>query len=155
MVIVFHALTVSVKGFDCIFFFQRTSQPQHTSVKSLPEIRNRLLPTALYVLSSISRTLHNFSTGFCSIYRGILELKSNDSSLLKNGSFPNKTCCFLTALFVKTKIYFCRCNFGNKQINKNSQYRFFVQTVFNRQNPKYSRKCFQFWKWNPKSMGTN
>ena len=42
------------------------------------------------------------------------------SILRKNGSFSNKTCCTLTALFVETKIYFCRCNFGNKQTNKNS-----------------------------------
>ena len=50
--------------------------------------------------------------------RGILELKNGTSILLKNGLFSNKTCCALTALFVKTKTYFFRCNFGNKQINK-------------------------------------
>ena len=76
--------------------------------------------TEVYVLSSISKTLHNFSTRFFPMYRGILELKNDTSILRKNGSFSNKTCCGLTALFLKTKIYFCRCNFVNKQINKNS-----------------------------------
>ena len=69
-------------------------------------------------LSSISRTLHNFSLRFFSMYRGILELENDTSILDKNNSFANKTCCALTALFIKTKIYFCRCNSGNKQINK-------------------------------------
>ena len=72
-------------------------------------------PTGLYVLSSISRTLHNFSIGFFSMYRGILELKNDTRILRKNESFPNKTCCVLT---VKTSIYFCRYNFANKQIKK-------------------------------------
>ena len=49
----------------------------------------------------------------------MLELKKKGSSFLrKNGSFANKTCCGLTALFIKTKIYFYRCNLANKQINK-------------------------------------
>ena len=74
----------------------------------------------VYVLSSISRTLHNFSTGFFAMHRGILELKNDTSISLKNGSFANTVFCSLTALFVKTKIYFCRCKFGNKQINQNS-----------------------------------
>ena len=39
-------------------------------------------PTGLYVLSSISKILHNFSTGFFSMYRGILELK-NDNRILR------------------------------------------------------------------------
>ena len=52
--------------------------------------------------------------------RGILEPKKDTSILRKNDPFANKTCCALTALFVKRKIYFCRCNLGNKQINKNS-----------------------------------
>ena len=111
-------------------------------------------PTGVYVLSSISRTLHNFSTGFFSMYREISELKNDPSILCKSGPFANKTCCSLTALFVKTKIYFCLCNFANKHIKKNSQYRFFVQTIVNRQNLKYSGKCLQFCKWNPKSTGT-
>ena len=38
----------------------------------------------------------------------------------KSGSFTNKTCCGLTSLFVKSKTYFCCCDFANKQINKNS-----------------------------------
>ena len=63
--------------------------------------------------------LHNFSAGFFPMYRGLLELKNDASNLRKNGSFSNTTCCGLTALFLKTKIYFCRCNFVNKQINKN------------------------------------
>ena len=49
------------------------------------------------------------------MYRGVLELKNDTSILCKNDSFANKTCCALTALFVKMKIYFSRCNFGNKQ----------------------------------------
>ena len=54
------------------------------------------------------------------MYRGTLGLKNDTSILRKNGSYANKTCYALSALFVKTKIYFCHCNFGNKQINKNS-----------------------------------
>ena len=72
-------------------------------------------PTGVYILSSISRTLHNFSKGFFSLYSGILELKNDTSILRKNGSFANKRCCGLAALFVKAKIYFCHCNFTNKQ----------------------------------------
>ena len=60
--------------------------------------------------------LHDFSTVFFSIYRGILELKNNTNILCKNGSFANKTCCALTELFVKTNICFCRYNF--RKINK-------------------------------------
>ena len=32
--------------------------------------------TGVFILSSIFRTLNNFSTGFISMYRGILELKN-------------------------------------------------------------------------------
>ena len=71
-------------------------------------------------LSSISETSHNFFTRFFRIYRGILEPKNDASVLHKIGFFSNKTCCGLTALFLKTKIYFFCCNFVNKQINKNS-----------------------------------
>ena len=53
------------------------------------------------------------------MYRGTLELKSDNSILRKNSSFSNKACCGLTALFLKTKIYFWRYNFVNKQINEN------------------------------------
>ena len=60
------------------------------------------------------------------MYRGILELKSDTSISRKNGGFLNKTCCDLTALLVKTKIYFCRCKFANKQVSKISEYHFFV-----------------------------
>ena len=54
------------------------------------------------------------------MYRGISELKNDTSILCKNGSFLNKTRCGLTAPFLKTKIYFCRCNLVNKQIDINS-----------------------------------
>ena len=83
---------------------------------------------SVFVLSSISRNLHNFSTRFFSMYRGILELKNDIlwnfygifyDILSKNGSFTNKTCFGVIALFVRTKIYFYRCNFTDKQINKN------------------------------------
>ena len=60
------------------------------------------------------------------MFRGILQLKKNASTLRKNGWFSNKMCCGLTALFLKAKIYFCCCNFINKKINKNSPYRFFI-----------------------------
>ena len=36
----------------------------------------------------------------------------------------------LNVLFLKTKIYFCRFIFVNKQINENSKYRFFILTVY-------------------------
>ena len=52
------------------------------------------------------------------MYRGIIELNNGTRILCRNGSFANKTCCGFTALFIKTKIYFCRCNFANKQIKK-------------------------------------
>ena len=87
--------------------------------------------TGVYVLSSISVTLHNFSTGFFPMCRRVLELKNDTSILCKNGSFSNKTCCSLTALFLKMKNHFCCCNFVNKQINKNSKYRFLVLTLVN------------------------
>ena len=65
------------------------------------------------------QNLHNFSTGLFLMYRAILGLKNNTSIFQKNGSFTNKACCSLTALLVKTKIYYCHSNFANKQINKN------------------------------------
>ena len=52
------------------------------------------------------------------MYRKILELRNDTSILRKNYLFQNKICCALSALVIKTKIYFCRCNFGNKQITK-------------------------------------
>ena len=73
--------------------------------------------TGVYDLSSISKTLHNF---YNRMYRGTLKLKKGTSILCKNGLLTNKTCCTLTALLVKTKIYFCCCNSGNKQIKQNS-----------------------------------
>ena len=54
------------------------------------------------------------------MYRGVLELKNDTRILRENGSFTNKACCGLTALFVKREICLSRCNFANKQINKNS-----------------------------------
>ena len=42
-------------------------------------------PTGVYVLRSNSKTLHNFSTGFFLMYRGILELK-NDTSILRKST---------------------------------------------------------------------
>ena len=51
------------------------------------------------------------------MYRDILKLKNDASILRKNGSFVNKMCCALTALSVKAKIYFGRCNSGNKKKN--------------------------------------
>ena len=48
----------------------------------------------------------------------MLELKKEISILHKIASFANKTCSGLTAPFVKTKIYFCCCNFPSKLINK-------------------------------------
>ena len=45
------------------------------------------------------------------MYRGIYDT----SILCINGSFANKMCCGLTALFVKPKINFCPCKFANKQ----------------------------------------
>ena len=42
----------------------------------------------MYVFSSISKTLHKFSTGFFQMYRGI-ELKNDTSILRKNGSLWN------------------------------------------------------------------
>ena len=69
-------------------------------------------------LSSISRTLHNFSTVFFSIYRGILERKNDTSILRKSDSFANKPCCGLTALFVKRKFTFAVVT---SQINKQTK----------------------------------
>ena len=73
----------------------------------------------VYILSSVSKTLHKLSMGSFPMYRGILELKNDSSILHKSDLFSNKTCCGLTVLFLKTKIYFCRCDFVNKQIDKN------------------------------------
>ena len=64
------------------------------------------------------------------MYRGILELIGT-SSLHKNGSLSTNTCYGLTALFLKTKIYFHCCKFINKQININSKDRFFILTLVN------------------------
>ena len=62
-------------------------------------------PTEVYVLGSILRTLHNFSTGiFFKVERDIRAKKTR--ILSKNSFFANKTSCGLTALSVKPKIYF-------------------------------------------------
>ena len=62
--------------------------------------------TGVYILSSISKTLHNFSTGFFPMYRGILELKNHTSILCKNGSLLNKTCCRLGWTVSKNIFFF-------------------------------------------------
>ena len=88
-------------------------------------VENEFWPTGVYVLSSISITLHNFCPRFFSMYRGVIKLKNDTSILPKNGSFAKKTCCSLIVLFVKTKIYFFCCNnFANKQMSKSSSYFF-------------------------------
>ena len=69
-------------------------------------LKNKFRPNAVYVSSSISKTLHNFSMGILPMYRGILELKNDTSILRKNGWFSNKTYCSLTALFLKKKFTF-------------------------------------------------
>ena len=45
--------------------------------------------------------------------RGILELKNDTTILRKNGSFANKTCCTLTALFVKMQIVLRESPYGS------------------------------------------
>ena len=87
-------------------------------------------PTGVYVLSFISRTWNNFSTGLFPMYRGILELKNDTVILRKHGSFANKMCCGLTALFVKTKSYFSRCNIANKQKFLVSLFRIDCENVY-------------------------
>ena len=71
-------------------------------------------PTGVYILSSISRTLHNLCMEFISLYRGVSELKNDASIFRKNGSYANKRFCDLNALFPKTKFYFCHYSFANK-----------------------------------------
>ena len=111
-------------------------------------------PTCVYILSSISRTLHNFSTEFFSLYSGILELKNNTSILCKNGSFTNKMCCGLTALFIKTKIYFCHCNFANKQTNKQKFLVSFFRIDCSQQvEPKIFQKMFVVLEMEPQIRG--
>ena len=39
------------------------------------------------------------------MYRGIIELKNDTSILWKSGLFANNTCCGLSALLIKTKIF--------------------------------------------------
>ena len=79
---------------------------------------------------------------FFSLYRGILEPKNDTGILRKNGSFSNKTCCGLTALFLKTKIYFCRYNFVNKQINQKFLVSFFRVDYSQYVQPKIFQKMF-------------
>ena len=43
------------------------------------------------------------------------QLEKDTSIFCKNGSLLNKTCCELIALVLKTKIYFCHCNFISYQ----------------------------------------
>ena len=89
-----------------------------------------------------------------SMYRGILELKNYTRILRKNGLFANKTCCGLTALFVKTEIFFCRCNFANKQINKISSIVFSYRLQSIDKTHNFSEKVCSFGngtqnKWAP------
>ena len=93
------------KGSNCQNHF---SSGSHQPVKKFPQ-QNFLIPPPLTTIWKIL----------------ILVLKNNTSILRKKGSFSNKMCCSLTALFLKTKIYFCCCNFITKLINKNSSYCFF------------------------------
>ena len=83
--------------------------------------------TRVYVLSSISRTLHYFSTGFFSVYRGMLGLQNDTRILHKNVSFKSKMLQGSAALFIKMKIYFFCCNLVNNQINSTSQYLFLFE----------------------------
>ena len=109
----------------------------------------------VYVLSSICKTLHNFSTGLFPMYCRILELKKNTNILRKNGSFSNKTCCDMTALFLKTKIYFCRCNFVNKQTNKKNHsivFLYWLWSICRTQN--ISENFFSFGNGTPKWVPT-
>ena len=46
-------------------------------------LKTNFRSTGEYVLSSISKILHSFSTGFFPMYRGILELKSDTNILRK------------------------------------------------------------------------
>ena len=46
-------------------------------------LENEFWADGVYVLSSISRTLHNFCTGFFSMYRRILELKNDTTFYAK------------------------------------------------------------------------
>ena len=103
-------------------------------------------PTWVYVLSSISTTLHNFSTGFLSICTGILELESVSKSFETLQCFskfflsPQEKS--LTALFVKTKIYFCCFNIENKHISKNPLNHFFSIDCSQKVKSKIFQKMF-------------
>ena len=87
-------------------------------------LENEFWLTGMYVSSSISRTLHNFSTGFFSMYREILELKHDMLAFCRKMVHSHTMYFGLAALFVKTKIYFYHCNFVSKQISKSSCYCF-------------------------------
>ena len=63
-----------------------------------------------------------------------------DEIVNDNGSFSNKTYCGLTVLFLKTKIYFYRCNFVNKQIKKK-----FLISIFRIDSSQYEELKI-FWK---------
>ena len=71
-----------------------------------------------FFLGSISGTFRNFSTEFFSMYRGILELKTILAFYAKI-ALSQKNVWRLDCTIFKTKNYFCRSSFGNKQIKKN------------------------------------
>ena len=110
------------KGSNCQNHF---SSGSHQPVKKFPQ-QNFLIPPPLTTIWKIL----------------ILVLKNNTSILRKKGSFSNKMCCSLTALFLKTKIYFCCCNFITKLINKNSSYCFFRIDCSQYVEPKMFQKMF-------------
>ena len=57
----------------------------NTKLLNLIFLKMNFGQTGVYVLSSISRTFHNFYTGFFLMFRRILELKNDTSILRKNG----------------------------------------------------------------------
>ena len=71
------------------------------------------------------------------MYRGIIELKNETSILCKSGLFANNTCCSLTALLIKTKIYFCCCSFANNRAYFRKKKRLGIR--------RFIKKC-PFWK---------
>ena len=88
-------------------------------------------------IKAFRTALLNMKTWVCLIYF------FHDCSILpKNGSFSNKTCCGLTALFLKTKIYFCHCNFVNKQKKKFLLSFFCIDCSSQYVEPKIFQKMF-------------
>ena len=75
------------------FYIVNTKAFEHVNLVfiKLWVLKNKIMlnfrPAGVYVLGSISKTLHNFSTGFFLMYRGILELENHTSILRKNVLF--------------------------------------------------------------------